>query len=73
MSPKFINSMEARRAERVREITAEMINCTSPAELNELSELYYREMRWPEIRKQYASTAKRIAAKEISQSLHNSN
>ena len=70
---KFTNSLHVARSERIREITAEMINCTSPAELNELAGLYYREMRWPEIRKQYASTAKRIMAKEISQSLHNSN
>ena len=73
MSPKFINQKQTQRVERIREITDDFMSAKTAQDLNELSELYYREMKWPEVSKQFAAAAKRIMANETVKNLHNSN
>lgn len=73
MSPKFINQKQTQRAERIREITDDFISAKTVQDLNDLSELYYREMKWPEVSKQFAAAAKRIMANDAVKNLHNSN
>lgn len=73
MTPKLINQKQTERLERIREITDDFMSAQSIQDLNDLSDLYYREMKWPEVSKQFAAAAKRIMAVEAVKNLHNSN
>lgn len=73
MTPKHINQKQTERYERVKHVINELLDCKTVEDLNDFSQLFYREMKWPEVSKQFAAAAKRITAVEAVKNLHNSN
>lgn len=73
MSPKLINQKQTERYEREKHVINELLDCKTAEDLNDFSQLFYREMKWPAVSKQFAAAAKRIMAVETVKNLHNSN
>jgi hypothetical protein len=73
MSPKLINQKQTERYERVKHVINELLDCKTVEDLNDFSQLFYREMKWPEVSKQFAAAAKRITAVETIKNFNNKN
>ena len=73
MSAKFINEKQHKIAGKISEIAELFVSCNSIKELNDTAAAYPVEMHWPEVKKRFASAAKRIDAIEINKNFEHKN